>query len=130
MPEDEVGQSFKRAGEAFERMPRKPIRLPLPKHWFPHAPEQMKKWFNTTSGFVCGIFGGLLMVGVAAIATAAVGFIAFIAVFYVVAQANLTRCTNEYFSERGEYASEEIIQECRVKVGLGRSDGKDKGYWK
>lgn len=54
MPEDEVSQSFKRAGEAFERMPRKPFRLPFPSLKLPQAPAQMSKWFNTTSGFVTG----------------------------------------------------------------------------
>ena len=34
----------------------------------------------------------------------------------------------KYSSERGQI-TEEAIQEYRVKVGLGRSDESDKGYW-
>ena len=132
MPEDDISQSFQRAGETFERKtavqrtPREPG-----KGWFHKAPEQMKKWFNTTSGFICGVFGGFLMVVVSAAVVGALGFIAFIAVAYFVMNINLTRCLNEYSAETGvSNPSENIQQQCRVKVGLGRSDGKDKGYWR
>ena len=87
----------------------------MPFRWFPNATEQMKQWFNTTSGFICGVF--------------VIGFLAFAAIAYCVMHFTLQRCTAEYESESGKAATEQIVQECRVKVGLGRSDGKDRGYW-
>lgn len=94
----------------------------------PKPPTQMSKWFNTTSGFVTGIFGGFLMVTVAGAFVSLVGLILFVGGAYGVMQVNLLRCNAEYGSEKGQL-TDEAIQQCRVKVGLGRSDGSDKGYW-
>ena len=127
--DDEIAQSFKRANEPFER--KNPVGKPF-KIWTPKfsAPAQMSKWFNTTSGFICGVFGGFFMVTLSAAITAAVGFVAVLGIAFVVMNINLMRCNGEYAKEFGRNPSEKIIQECRVKVGLGRSDGKDKGYWR
>ena len=139
---DEVSESFQRANEpferknpqrneAFERMPGSnpfKFKLGLPKF---SAPAQMSKWFNTTSGFVCGVFGGFFMVTATAAITAAVGALLVFGIIYGVMQVNLMRCMNEYVNERGTLTPNNLVKdECRVKVGLGRSDGKDRGYWK
>ena len=128
MPDD-ISESFKRQIEDFdwtpkEQKPRKPLKLPS-------FPQQMSKWFNTTSGFICGIFGGFFMVTLTAAIIIIVGGLAAFGIVYVVMQVNLVRCLNEYSVEFDDPNPEgEVVQECRVKVGLGRSDGKDRGYWR
>ena len=122
--EDDVAKSFELANAPLERPKQKAFKL------FSNAPAQMSKWFNTTSGFICGVFGGFFMVTLSAAITAAVGFVAVLGIAFVVMNINLMRCNGEYAKEFGRNPSKEIIQECRVKVGLGRSDGKDKGYWR
>ena len=140
MPEDELAQSFKNAqsdvGKNFREMGL-PSREPtegktkkIRRGWFPNAPEQMKKWFNTTSGFICGVFGGFLMVAVSAAIVVAIGFVAFVAVAYIVMNINLTRCMNEFSEETGvSNPTYDTYQKCREKVGLGRDDKESTGYW-
>ena len=119
-----VTKSFENATPSLDRAKRKPFNL------FAYAPAPMSKWFNTTFGFVCGVFGGFLIVTLTGAITAAVGTLAVTGISYLAANINLKRCTREYNREFDSNPSEVIIEECRAKVGLGRSDGKDRGYWK
>ena len=122
--DDVTPNSFNNAAPSFDRPKRQSFKL------FANAPTPMSKWFNTTFGFVCGVFGGLLIVTLTGAITAAVGALAVTGITYLAANINLQRCTREYIREFDSTPTEEIIQECRIKVGLGRSDGKDSGYWK
>ena len=132
MPEDETAQSFKRAGEAFER--KTPVQKTPGeprKGLFPKAPEQMKKWFNTTSGFICGVFGGFLMVAVSAAVVSALAFAAFLLIMMFVMDIQKTNCVSEYRKETGvSNISEDIINQCLEKVGLGKKGPKHTGYWR
>ena len=69
------------------------------------------------------------MVTISGAVVVAIGFVLFLVAILGTMQVNLLRCNGEYSSEHGQI-TENAIQECRVKVGLGRSDGSDKGYWK
>ena len=146
MPEDELSKSFENAQGSLKKnfqemgLPSrqttedKPKKQKQPFRWFPNAPEQMKKWFNTTSGFICGVFGGFFMVTLsAAVITAVVGgigFAAFATIFYFVSNYNLDRCVKEWETEKNYEAPPGIIQDCREMVGLERTDeGKKDGYW-
>ena len=110
----------KRPGEAFERMPRKPIPL----FGIRNAPAQMQKWFNTTYGFVMGIAAAALSSAVVSAVTVGIVLAGMALIVYGSSLYQADRCMRLKQIELSKESdpqpglSLEQVNECRKKNSL------------